>query len=138
MEEILLGIDYGETNTGLAFGRSGLVAPLEVIDSKNIEVLIEKISRIVIENKITKLIVGLPLDWDNKETAQSLKVRKFVKRLKLRVKRPVEFVSEHGTTKEAIEGAIKSGYSMKRRQTNDHLSAAIIVKRYYSAKEHKN
>ncbi|MBI2414340.1 Holliday junction resolvase RuvX [candidate division WWE3 bacterium] len=131
-EEILLGIDYGASNTGIAFGRSGLAAPLEVLPSKNIEGLIGHIGRTVIENKVTKLIVGLPLDWEGKETSQSLKVRQFVKLLKIRLKRPVEFISEHGTTKEAIDGAIKSGISMKARRSNDSLSAAIIVKRYYA------
>lgn len=131
-EEILLGIDYGDSNTGLAFGRSGLAAPLEAFTSKDPENLIAHIGKLVITNKVTKLIVGLPLDWEGKETVQSLKVRKFVKLLKIRVKRPVEFVSEHGTTKEAIEGAIRSGYSMRGRRENDALSAAVIVKRYYS------
>lgn len=134
-DEILLGIDFGESRTGLAFGRSGLVAPLEVVDSKNEEILIERISRLIIENKVDKLVVGLPLDWNDKETAQSMKVRKFVKRLKLRVKRPVAFVSEHGSTKEAVSEAIKSGFSMMRRRTNDSLSAAIVIKRYYSLHE---
>lgn len=140
MNDIVLGIDYGETNTGLAFGRisNGLTSPLEVLDSRDVEALIAKIGRYVVENRVTKLIVGLPLTLDGKDTPQSLKVRRFSKLLKARLKKPVAFVSEHGTTQEAIEGAIKSGFSMKGRKKNDNLSAALILKRYFSENPEKN
>lgn len=134
-DEILLGIDYGDTNTGLAFGKAGAVSPLNVLSSKDENQLFTTIGRLTAENKVTKIIVGLPLTADGKETAQSLKVRQFTRLLKIRVKKPVEFVDEHGTTKESIRGAIRSGISQKRRQINDHLSAAMILKRYYSEKE---
>ncbi len=134
MNDIVLGIDYGETNTGLAFGRmsNGLTSPLEVLDSRDVESLIAKIGRYVVANRVSKLIVGLPLTLEGKETPQSLKVRRFCKLLKVRLKKPVDYISEHGTTKEAIEGAIKSGFSMKGRKKNDNLSAALILKRYFS------
>ena len=130
-EEMLLGIDYGETNTGLAFGRVGLVLPLEVLNSKNDDFLISEIARAVADHRITKIIMGLPTDVEGKETKQSLKVRRFAKLVRIKAKRPVEFVSEYGTTDEAMESAIRSGISQKRRQTSDHYSAAIILKRYF-------
>jgi putative Holliday junction resolvase len=134
-EDILLGIDYGDKNTGLAFGRAGVVSPLTVLDSRDEGNLLAQIGRFVVENKITKIIMGLPLTLDGKETQQSIKVRKFTKILKIKLKKPVEFVSEFGTTKESIQRAIRSGISQKRRQTNDHLSAALILKRHYSELE---
>lgn len=134
-EEVLLGIDYGEKNTGLAFGRAGAVSPLTILDSRDEGQLLAQIGRFVVENKISKIIMGLPLTLDGKETQQSLKVRRFTKILKIKLKKPVEFVSEFGTTKESIQRAIKTGVSKKRRQTNDDLSAALIIKRYYSEQE---
>ncbi len=134
-EEILLGIDYGDTNTGLAFGRAGAVSPLTVLNSKDEGQLLAQISRFISENKVNKVIMGLPLTLNGKETNQSLKVRRFTKILKIKLKRPVEFISEFGTTQESIQRAIKSGVSRKRRQTNDHLSAALILKRYYAEQE---
>ena len=130
-EEMLLGIDYGETNTGLAFRRVGLVLPLEVLNSKNDDFLISEIARAVADHRITKIIMGLPTDVEGKETKQSLKVRRFAKLVRIKAKRPVEFVSEYGTTDEAMESAIRSGISQKRRQTNNHYSAAIILKRNF-------
>lgn len=135
MDELLLGVDYGERNTGLAFGRSGLTSSLEVVDSKNEDVLVAEIARAAAENKISKIIMGLPTTEDGKETQQSEKVRRFAKLVKIRIKLPVEFVSEYGTTHEAIETAIRSGISQKGRQSNDSYSAELILKRYFREKE---
>lgn len=132
--ELILGIDYGETNTGLAFGRAELASPLEVLNSKDEHILVTKINKIIAQNKIDKVVIGLPLNVDGKETKQSLKVRQFAKALKVLVKKPVEFVTEYGTTKDSIENAIKAGISQKRRKTNDHFSAALILKRYFAEK----
>jgi putative holliday junction resolvase len=135
MDEVLLGVDYGEVNTGLAFGRAGSVSPLKVVNSKNTPHLISEIGKVVISTKVSKIIVGLPTTLDGKETAQSLKVRQFTNLLKAKLKKPIEYVSEFATTSESIQGAIRSGISKKRRKTNDHLSAALILKRYYNEQE---
>lgn len=135
MEEILLGVDYGEKNTGLAFGRNGLTSPLHVIQSGDVNVVKAEIARIVLENKVSKIIVGLPLDKDGKDTPQARIVRRFAKILKIHLKRPVEFVDEAGSSKEAVEEAIKSGLSQKSRRKDHHLAAALLLKRYYREKE---
>ena len=135
MSELLLGIDYGEKNTGLAFGRAGSASPLKVLNSVNKPQLISEIGKIAVSQKVTKLVVGLPLTADGKETAQSLKVRQFTNLLKAKLKKPVEYVSEFSTTTESVQGAIRSGISKKRRNTNDHLAAALILKRYYNEHE---
>lgn len=137
-KEFVLGIDYGDKRTGLAFGRSGLVKPLKIVETGDLYTLISEINKVIIQNKINKVIVGLPLDESGKDTPQSLKVRKFIKSLKTRIKTPIELISEHSTTQESIRGAIKSGISRKRRGNNDDLSAALIVKRYFSNKEYED
>lgn len=132
VEEILLGVDYGGKNTGLAFGRAGLASPMRVISSDDENVVISEISRAALENKTTKVIMGLPLDPEGKDTPQSLVVRRFAKLLKIRLKRPVEFVDESDSSQEAVIGAIHSGISKKARRVADHYSAALLLKRYYN------
>jgi len=131
VNEIILGIDYGEKRTGLAFGRSGLSSPLKVIKSAKSEVVISEIARSVVENKVTKIVVGIPLDVDGKDTPQSIKVRKFIKLMRLRIKVPIDFVSEYNTSSESVQSAIDFGVSKKGRKITDHISAALIVKRYF-------
>jgi len=127
---ILLGIDYGTTNIGLAFGVGDSVAPLKIISGKHIPTALNDISRVVLENKISKLIVGLPLTADGRETPQAKEVRKFAKLLKIRLKMPVEFVDEFGSSRDAIPAMLQMGVSKKGRQKVDDYSAAVILKNY--------
>ncbi len=130
-KETLLGIDYGSANIGLAFGKEGVVAPLKVVDGKNAESALDELTRIILENEVDRLIVGLPLTVDGKETPQSLEVRKFVKLLKIRVKKPVVFVNEYESTKDSVQHMLRMGYSKKSRRVADDFSAAVILKQYY-------
>ena len=135
-EEKILGIDYGSANIGLAFGINNLVSPLKVISGRNTNTAISQISRYIIENKVDKIIMGLPVSVGGKETPMSRKVRRFSKLLKIRTKMPVTFVSEYRTSEESITEAINLGVSKKRRRSIDHLSAALIIKEYYSKLPH--
>lgn len=128
----LLCIDFGKTNIGIALGRNDLVMPLEVISGKNMDTALFKINRLIVENQIDKLVVGLPLTLEGKETKESLEVRRFAKILKVTTKRPVDFQNEYETTKVALGEAIDIGVSEKRRRSNDHLAAAFILKTYYN------
>ena len=134
-EKGILGIDYGETNIGLAFGRAGEVLPLKIISGKNPHTAISVIGRTIIEYDAKTIIVGLPLTMENKETSESLKVRRFVKLLKVKIKKPVVFVNEHSTSKDATKIMLSMGVSQKRRRLKDHYSAALILKKYYREKE---
>lgn len=132
-EAILLGIDYGDSNIGLAFGRNGLVSPLRTISGKNKETVINELGRIIIENKITELVLGLPLDYEGRETPQAQKIRRFAKLLRIKLKKPVHFVDEYASTRDSIKPMLALGVPKKRRRTNDHFSAAIILKDFFSS-----
>jgi putative holliday junction resolvase len=132
-----LGIDYGSTNIGIALGRNGLVVPLKIISGKNDNVAIHEINRTICENHVEKIVVGLPLDHLGKETKQSLETRHFVKMLKIFSKKPVDLYDENNTSNEALQEAINTGISRKSRGLKDHLSAALILKRYYQNVEEK-
>ncbi|RJR26882.1 Holliday junction resolvase RuvX [candidate division WWE3 bacterium] len=134
-DETLLGIDYGEANIGVALGRNGIATPVQIVSGKNSATAINELARISIENKVDKFILGLPLDHYGKETKQSLAVRAFAKLLKIRTKKPVEFQDENGTSIEALEQSIEMGIPMKKRNMKDHLSAALILRHYYSEKK---
>ncbi|OGC50494.1 hypothetical protein A2716_04800 [candidate division WWE3 bacterium RIFCSPHIGHO2_01_FULL_40_23] len=135
--EKVLGVDLGDRNVGLAFGSSGLTMPLTRISSTNREEILGSILKTVIDNKINKVIVGLPLLPDGKSTPQTLKVRTFVKRLKSKLRVPVETVDEFMSTKEALKKAVDFGASRKGRNILDSLSAEIIVKRYFESQREK-
>mgnify|MGYP001579729320 CR=1 FL=1 len=132
-DEVILGIDAGETNIGLAFGRNGLVSPLNSVNGKHLNTAINEIMKTVYYLKANKIVVGLPLSVEGKETNQSKKIRQFVNTLKISFKRPIEFVSEYETSQEAAKELIVAGASKKRRRSADNISAAVILKRYYTS-----
>lgn len=132
--EVVLGIDYGSTNIGVAFGCNGFVKALGIVNGKNNQTALSELAKLAIEHKATKLVFGLPLTFDGKETAQSQKTRVFAKLLKLHLKLKTQqlvFISEYASTKEALASAISHGVSKKDRQAIDQFSAALIVKRYF-------
>ena len=129
----VLGIDYGEKNIGLAFGRAGLASPIKTISGTNVLVAINEITLTALHNKVNKIVIGLPIDVDGKETYKSLKVRRFANLLKSHVKKPIEFVNEYNTTYESLRESIKLDYSKKSRKNLDHISAAVIVRKYFES-----
>lgn len=134
LSEYLLGIDFGSTNIGLALGKNGLVMPLRSISGKNEAAAIDEINRAAIENKVTKFVVGLPLSAGDKETVQSLNVRRFAKLLKIHSKRQVIFQNEFGTTSDIEHSTdeITESYTGNKKPT-DHFAAALILRKYYDS-----
>ena len=128
----ILGIDYGETHVGLALGFNNIVSPLKVVMAKDQKIALFEINRVVIENKVGLLVMGLPLTADGKETKESLVIRRFAKTLKTVTKRPVVFQNEFGTSKAALKKALDLDIPMKKRALNDHLAAALILREYFN------
>jgi putative Holliday junction resolvase len=91
-----------------------------------------EISKYVLENKVSKVVMGLPLTDDGKETEKSIEVRQFAKRLKTRIKKPVEFVTEHYSTKESLEELISNPLIFKKYDKVDHIAAGVILRNYYN------
>lgn len=127
-----IGLDYGEARIGIAFGRLGLVCPIKTISSVNQLTAINEICKVAIENRATKIILGVPLTYDHKDTPKARVVRNFAKKLKIFLKRPVEFVNEYKSSEESMHEAISFGISKRGRQHVDHISAGIILKRYFA------
>lgn len=133
-EDVFLGIDYGERNIGLALGRNGYVSPLSIVPGANMMTAVHEITRLALENKVSKFIVGIPLTGDGKETQQSLATRKFVKLLKIISKKPAIFVNEFDSSKEAQAEKAYFGVSAKKAALSDHVSAAIILRRFFETR----
>lgn len=129
-KESILGIDYGLVNTGVALCEDGVVSPLTIINSKNFNHLQSSLSSLVIKNKISKIVVGLPLSANGSENPQTLKVRQFVNNLKKYIKVPIVFVNEYGSTQEFLANGVISNVSRKKVKNNDKYSAALIIEYY--------
>jgi len=131
-DKFVLGVDFGDTTTGLALGKNGVVAPAREVLSKDKMTAIQHIMRTVKQNKVVALVVGLPLGYDQKDTPLSLEVRRFAKLLKTRLGIPIILIDEFGTTQEALADAIIEELPQKARRKVDSISASIILKRFFA------
>ncbi len=76
-----LAIDYGAKRTGLALCDAGetIATPLTTIHGQ--KQLIDKIAELIEAENVEAVVLGLPLNMDGSESAQTKVVRKFAERL---------------------------------------------------------
>lgn len=127
-----LGIDYGDKRIGVALSDpEGQIAfPKTVILNIGFERVIRNIKSLVEIEKAVKIVIGLPLAMDGKETDQSQKVRNFVEALKKEINAPIIFENELLTTHLAKAAGVK-------KEHTDEAAAALILQSYLD-KEAKN
>ena len=126
-----LGIDYGRSKIGLAIGDSDtkLTTPLKTIWYKETTDLYKKIKKILIEQSIDKVVIGLP---DGKIVQD---VKKFGQALSKETGHKVEFQDETLTTKDAQKLSVLAGINRtKRKKMEDAYSAALILQEYLDSK----
>jgi len=121
----LLGLDVGKSRIGVAFCDTsvGIVFPRDVINVKSEKKAIEEISNIVKSEKIDKIIVGLPLNFNSTRSQIQEYVENFTRFLKESLSVDIEFFDERFTTKMAM--------SMSNKGKNiDSIAAKIILEDY--------
>jgi len=115
----ILGIDYGRKKIGLAVSGGKLAEPLKVIRYRDIKILSEKLQKIVKENNIEKIVVGVSeeeMGEESKKFAQALEAEIFD-----------ETLSTHEAKKLSLEAGISRG---KRRGLEDAFAAAVMLQSY--------
>lgn len=120
----ILAIDYGTKNIGLAWCDTGVkvVLPFGLIKLQVISYKLQKVIEVIRNEKIDRVIVGLPIGLDGKENENTKKIRKFVDELKKEIDVPVDFVDERFTSAQAD----RMGGTVSR----DEKSAMIILQSY--------
>ncbi|HOY61137.1 MAG TPA: Holliday junction resolvase RuvX [Candidatus Woesebacteria bacterium] len=117
-----LAIDFGTKRIGLAYSLNNIIFTLPIV--KNDNKIFEKISQIIVENKINKVYVGLS------EGKISEMTKKFIKKLSGVIKLPIETVEEAVSTIEANNLFLENKKKLKNYQQEiDSIAAAIILNR---------
>ncbi|MCH2673035.1 MAG: Holliday junction resolvase RuvX [Dehalococcoidia bacterium] len=135
----ILALDIGEKRTGLAISNdvSTICTPLKFISSENIDLFLTELKKILVENKIKKIIVGLPILLSGKEGTRAKFSRYISKRIK-KANKNVDVIlwDERLSTKEAEKYLIKSGLSKSKiKDKIDSASAVIILESYILGKQ---
>lgn len=127
-----LGMDLGTKRLGLAISTSGvLTTPYKLISFKTYEEARDEVIKIIENEKITCLVLGLPKNMDNSMGFASERSLNFKKLLEEKCSLPVNLVDERLSTVEAESILIENNYSRaKRKNVIDELSACIILDTY--------
>ncbi len=126
----ILSIDFGLKRVGLAVGDTDLKIAVPKGTIPNDERLIDKLKKIVEENKVKKIVLGLPLTPSGKEGQRAKLVREFAQNLKSSLPE-IEIVlwDERYTTIEA-QNRLKELPSKKRKEMIDAVSAQVILEEF--------
>ena len=149
-----LGLDIGDKRTGVAIcDPQGILAtPLSVLDSKDEDVLVDVILKLVEQYKVERIVVGLPRRLNGELGKQASKVTTFTDKLSWQAKRSnfnqldVQLWDERLSTKAAerlkteaggkgrrLRSRAKRGaknYNFQPKAKVDAIAAAFILQGY--------
>jgi len=128
-----LGIDWGTKKIGLAIGSE---IPYELATLDNNEDVYEKIVKLCQQEKIERIVIGMPIMDSGDEGNFGDRIEKFARKLKEVAKRPIYFEPENLTTQTALELLKEKGASPEEiEQKVDQLAARLILEQYIANKE---
>jgi len=127
-EEEILGLDYGEKRIGVSISRLNkkMAIPHSIIQYRDIEVAFDKIKKIIENNNIKLIILGIPKTLKNEIGFKAKEVLSFKEKLSKNIKIDVELEDERLSTVQALN-------SIDRKSKNkyvDDSSATIILNNY--------
>ena len=114
----IMGIDYGDARTGVAMSDllCSIVGSTTVIPSRNREKAITDIVRLVKENEVGEIVVGLPRNMDGTEGARAQLCREFAEELRNATGLPIQMWDERRTTVEAHNILSQHNYHGQKRK----------------------
>ena len=116
----LLAIDYGEKRLGLAISDPNQIIskPLKTIILSDSQYIYNELEKIISDYEIQKLIIGLPIGMDWKNTQQTSKVEAFKENLQNKIGIPIilfdERLSSVSAKKSLISQGIKTGHNKSK------------------------
>ena len=129
----VMGIDYGDARTGIAVSDllCSIVGSTTVIHSRNAEKTLAEIQRIVEENQVGEIVMGLPKNMDGTEGGRAQLCREFAQRVEETTGIKVAMWDERRTTVEAHNILSAHNYhGKKRKNTVDAVAASLILEGY--------
>jgi len=132
----LLGIDYGTKRFGLAVSDPDrkIASPLATYECVNRDADASYFRRVIEEEEIGQLVVGLPIHLSGDESAKSTEARAFAKWLHEITGIPVVFADERFSTVDAESALWNAGLTHKKRKARrDRLAAQILLQGYMEA-----
>lgn len=129
----IMGIDYGDARTGIAISDllCSIVGSTTVIHSRNADKTIAEIKKLIADNQVGEIVMGLPRNMNGTEGPRAELCRTFAARLEEETGLPVKLWDERRTTVEAHNILSAHNYhGKKRKNTVDAVAAGLILEGY--------
>ena len=131
-----IGIDLGSKKVGLALSdKTNMIAsPYRTLIVKNEQDLLDQLRLIIVDFKVTTIVLGLPLNMNGEDSAQTKKVREFksvLSTFNLPVKLEDERLSSVSAKRSLVMQDIKTGHN---KSEIDKRAAAIILQQFLDKK----
>lgn len=129
----LLGIDFGTVRVGTAISDPGqsIASPLEVYQRRSEKLDAAYFQRLVIEERIVGIVVGLPVHMSGDASEKSREAVEFGQWLGEQTSLPIAWVDERYSTAIAREILGQSQLSGKKRKAQlDKLAAQVLLTAY--------
>jgi putative pre-16S rRNA nuclease len=131
-----LALDYGDRRIGLALSDPlGIAArPLMTLTRTSSERDMNLILKVVREQEVRRIVVGLPLDMDGLRGKRARLTETFMEKVKRATGLPVIPWDERLTTVQAERILIEADLSRaRRRKVIDQVAAVIVLQSYLDA-----
>jgi putative Holliday junction resolvase len=135
----ILALDVGDRRIGVAVSDpTGLIArPLAIIARKGTPSDTQTIAKLIREQTVEKVVIGLPLSLDGHMGLQAEKVQQFSAQLASITGVSLELYDERFSTITAREHRLESGVGKKKRRApDDDAAAAVILQSYLDKTRH--
>ncbi|MGN0515737.1 Holliday junction resolvase RuvX [Eubacterium sp.] len=129
----ILSVDYGDVRTGIAMSdvRGMLASPFCVIEESYQPKLVDRIVQIVEENKIEKIVIGLPRNMDGSYGYRCDECRSLGDAINEKIDVDIFYEDERLTTVMAHNVLSDNNVrGKKRKQTVDAVSAVMILQSF--------
>ena len=127
----ILGVDFGDTRTGLAVSDASrfLASGIGYVSPGGIQKTADKVALVAREQKVSAIVVGLPKNMDGSEGFRAERCREFAGLLREQLEEiPVAMIDERMTTMSASRYLNETNTrGQKRKGVIDTLSAQIIL-----------
>ncbi len=136
----ILGLDVGTKRIGVALSDELFLTAQGAgrIERKALDEDLRSINKLIADNGVLEVVVGLPLNMDGSYSAKTKEVVEFTDSLIEAVNVPVRTWDERLTTVAAERALLEADMSrMKRRRLTDQLAAQLILQGYLDSRRNK-
>ncbi len=137
MAERILGVDFGDTRTGLAVSDLlGMLANgIGYVNSNYMPKTVQMVAEKAKEHRVSKIVVGLPINMNGTYGPRAEHAKEFAAMLEAETGLPVEMFDERCSTMAAHQILnLTDTRGKKRKAAVDTLSAQIILQNYLDSR----